>query len=433
MVINTLKIRLFPHVFFAMVIMGICLSCSDQLAGGLFKAQYPHQRYDRQLRNAGLEQTPLYRQWYEASLQSLHEPLSVNVPYREQAYVAPDKPSAMGYIFDARHGEQLQVALQLHALDSPQVFIDLFEISTDTTIQPKHLTSADTGTTELSWDIRRDGQYLLRVQPELLANVSFTLLLTAEPSLANPVAAAATQHIGSVFGDSRDGGRRRHEGIDIFAAKLTPVVAAADGTVGRVGDNRLGGKVVWLRPRNRGINLYYAHLDSQLVSMGQVVRAGDTIGLMGNTGNAITTPPHLHFGIYATGGAVDPMPFVRPGKSTPPKITADAGPIGDTLRTTVKTEAGLANMPVFVEAASSNGYRVVLPDNSRAFLPHRQVAVMTKPLRTMTMSQPKELYTSPDTLSARIATLASGDRINIIAEYEEFLLVQRDRKGWITR
>src|SRR5690606_2218594 len=134
----------------------------------------------------------------------------------------------------------------------------------------------------------------------------------------NPVAASARQHIGSFFGDARDGGGRQHEGIDIFAARHTPVVAAADGVVGRVGNNRLGGKVVWLRPKNRPVNLYYAHLDSQLVTFGQVVNEGDTLGLMGNTGNARTTPPHLHFGVYGPAGAVDPLPFIRSKKMIAP-------------------------------------------------------------------------------------------------------------------
>ena len=53
-----------------------------------------------------------------------------------------------------------------------------------------------------------------------------------------------------------------------------------------------------MRPLFGNLRLYYAHLDTQLVAPGQIVRAGDPIGTIGNTGNAITTPPHLHFGVF---------------------------------------------------------------------------------------------------------------------------------------
>jgi septal ring factor EnvC (AmiA/AmiB activator) len=77
---------------------------------------------------------------------------------------------------------------------------------------------------------------------------------------------------------------RQHEGIDIFATKHTPAIATNDGVVERVGENNLGGKVVFMRPDGRDYNLYYAHLDLQLVRDGQVVHAGDTLGLTGKYG-----------------------------------------------------------------------------------------------------------------------------------------------------
>jgi murein DD-endopeptidase MepM/ murein hydrolase activator NlpD len=52
--------------------------------------------------------------------------------------------------------------------------------------------------------------------------------------------------------------------------------------------------VIWLQDTKRQQTLYYAHLDQQLVRPGQRVVAGDTIGLVGNTGNARTKDPHLH-------------------------------------------------------------------------------------------------------------------------------------------
>jgi murein DD-endopeptidase MepM/ murein hydrolase activator NlpD len=117
--------------------------------------------------------------------------------------------------------------------------------------------------------------------------------------------------VGSSFGSARDSGRRRHEGIDIFAPRGTPVIAAVDGWVTRQTSNRLGGKVVWLWAPARRVSLYYAHLDEHAVTPGERVTAGDIIGYVGNTGNARHTPAHLHFGVYAAlAGAVDPSPFV---------------------------------------------------------------------------------------------------------------------------
>ena len=72
-----------------------------------------------------------------------------------------------------------------------------------------------------------------------------------------------------------------------------------------------GGQVIWLRDRRVRRSLYYAHLNGWAVQDGTEVRAGDVIGFVGNTGNARTTPPHLHFGVYERGPA-DPSPFLEP-------------------------------------------------------------------------------------------------------------------------
>lgn len=415
-----------------LLLIGFSAACSDQFTGTLFKSQSPHQRYLKQLSIAGLESSVLYRQWLQASIQSLADPTIVTVPHQESAYIARDKPTAIGYSFTARQGERLHIDVTVKSTDSVRLFIDLFEAAPDTVAAPKQLISADTATTMLTWDVRQDGQYLLRIQPELLAELSFQLRLTAEASLANPVAPAVRQHIGSVFGDVRDGGSRKHEGIDIFAARHTPVVAAADGVI-RIGDNRLGGKVVWLRPKNRPLSLYYAHLDSQLVASGQSVVVGDTLGLIGNTGNARTTPPHLHFGIYGTGGAIDPLPFLRPGKSMPPKIAADPSRNGDTLRTNQPLFPGASrHMPVFVEATYHNGYRVILPDSSKRFLPQKQLAPLGR-LRPLKLAGHRILYARPDTAAARITELEAGKQTQVLAEYFDFLLVEGPIRGWIRR
>ena len=109
-----------------------------------------------------------------------------------------------------------------------------------------------------------------------------------------------------------------HHGDDLFAAIGTPVVAVADGTLNRVGWEHLGGWRLWVRDRNRN-EFYYAHLSgySPLALHSRHVHAGDVIGFIGNTGDAFTTPTHLHFEIHPHqllrldyNGAVDPTHYL---------------------------------------------------------------------------------------------------------------------------
>lgn len=125
-------------------------------------------------------------------------------------------------------------------------------------------------------------------------------------------------NIGSYWGDERDGGRRKHEGIDIFATQGTPVVAISDGVIEFVGNDDIGGKTITVQPDDYDWEAYYAHLDQQYVISGERVKKGQLIGTVGNTGNAKSTPAHLHFGIYTDAGAVDPLQYVK----TSPKITS---------------------------------------------------------------------------------------------------------------
>lgn len=140
-------------------------------------------------------------------------------------------------------------------------------------------------------------------------------------SLAYPVAGKRS-NIGGYWGDSRGGGIRKHKGIDIFAKKGTPVVAISDGLITKRGRTPVGGKTLWLKPTGQRWTAYYAHLDKQLVKRGQRVKKGQVIGTVGNTGNARTTPSHLHFGIRPGKGWVNPLPYV---KNSPKVSTAKVG------------------------------------------------------------------------------------------------------------
>ncbi len=103
-----------------------------------------------------------------------------------------------------------------------------------------------------------------------------------------------------------------HHGTDLFAPMGTPLVAVADGILSKVGVNTLGGNRLWLTDM-AGNAFYYAHLSAYApgIADGVRVRAGQVIGFVGNTGQAITTPPHLHFEIHpGDGDSVNPYPYL---------------------------------------------------------------------------------------------------------------------------
>jgi len=141
----------------------------------------------------------------------------------------------------------------------------------------------------------------------------------APAALPVPVQGVTPARLADTWGAARAGGRR-HEGIDIFAARGTPVLSTTEGVVMQVGTNNLGGQVVWVLGPGRQRH-YYAHLEGYAdIQRGQLVAAGDVLGYVGNTGNAKGTPPHLHYGIYV-GGAINPYDLLMAAPSVSGNVT----------------------------------------------------------------------------------------------------------------
>ena len=116
----------------------------------------------------------------------------------------------------------------------------------------------------------------------------------------------------------------KHTGIDISAEQGVAVIAAADGTVSHIqtwdgstttGDQSYGNMVQITHADER--TTLYAHLSKVLVSSGDSVSAGETIGYVGNTGNA--DGAHLHFEVWQSGQTVDPRPFITGGNPEDPQ------------------------------------------------------------------------------------------------------------------
>lgn len=143
---------------------------------------------------------------------------------------------------------------------------------------------------------------------------------TAGGRLLVPVAGVARSQLADSWGDAREGGTRGHHGIDIPAAAGTPVIAAGDGRVEKLFQSARGGTTVYVRAAGGAWVHYYAHLAGYAPGLaeGQAVRAGQTIGYVGDTGDAGPGNYHLHFGLqrmapgerWWQGQDVDPFPML---------------------------------------------------------------------------------------------------------------------------
>lgn len=152
-----------------------------------------------------------------------------------------------------------------------------------------------------------------------LSRTALLALKEPDETLAMPVKGVRRRQIADTWGADRAGGRR-HSGQDIFARRGTPVYSATEGVVLRVGESELGGKVVFVYGAG-GRRYYYAHLEdfAQGLAPGDFVTTETLIGYVGTSGNAKNTPPHLHFGVYTAGGAINPLPLLTD------RIVADKG------------------------------------------------------------------------------------------------------------
>ena len=131
-----------------------------------------------------------------------------------------------------------------------------------------------------------------------------------DSKLAMPVKDVSKKEVANTWHAAR-GTDRVHEGQDIFAPKGTQILSATPGYVYKVGENNLGGQTVSVIGAG-GRVYYYAHLDSYApgIKVGDPVNTRTVLGYVGTTGNAQGTPPHLHFGVYTSGGAINPLPLI---------------------------------------------------------------------------------------------------------------------------
>jgi murein DD-endopeptidase MepM/ murein hydrolase activator NlpD len=142
------------------------------------------------------------------------------------------------------------------------------------------------------------------------AHVAQLYTRNPDKKLAMPVQNVETKAIANTWHAARDGSRL-HEGQDIFAPQGTRIFSATDGYIAHIGDNSLGGQTVSVIGAG-GRVYYYAHLEAYAphIAEGDFVSTQTLLGYVGTTGNAAGTPAHLHFGVYDSGGAVNPLPLL---------------------------------------------------------------------------------------------------------------------------
>jgi hypothetical protein len=344
----------------AWLILGSLLAAcqTPEIVPEVFSPNASHQEYERSLIGQNLAQTPMGQAWIAAG-DPAENPSAINlIPFQEQRLFDPAVPDAAYYLFEGIIGQRVKISIlteaetgyfaDLFSLESPDsrapwypaegyketwsenrfrpVATALGELgsnppASEVQLSPK---AAILGSSQIIMEPREERFYLLRLQPRLLEGGQFNVTVNADPLLSWPVKDSNLEDTWSFFGAPRDGGGRVHHGIDIFAPRGTDLLAADDLYISRIQTRERGGRTVFLEDRDRGFVYYYAHMDdwAEGLQRGQFLPEGTKVGEMGNTGNAITTPPHLHFGIYQSSwrGSLDPWYFFTGPSSLEPSL-----------------------------------------------------------------------------------------------------------------
>ncbi|WP_159478196.1 M23 family metallopeptidase [Dyadobacter sp. 3J3] len=373
--------RLLLKLFLVSVIIILGISCKRVPVSHWFPVT-PQEHYEQELYKAKAEKTVSGQTWFKAGKQVLMDTLFSTIPHQERFYLGDSVP-AQSIRLKIPEGRKLVISTFRSEDDSlSNLFVELFRIKTNG--KPQRIEYLKTNENRITLTDNEGDTLIIRIQTGLNEKIRVSLSLTTEPTLSFPLARYGIQNLISFWGAQRDGGVRSHEGIDIKAPRGTPVVAVENGFITQTGTNNLGGKIVFLSASGSPYSIYYAHLDSQLVSVGQRVVRGDTLGLVGNTGNAITTAPHLHFGIYTRGsGAVDPFPFINDKKEKLASLPVKSTWLGDSVR--IKNKVNVYSMNDFsnlhklrvlpkneiirILSELPKGYRIALLDGTKGYVP----------------------------------------------------------------
>ena len=434
-------VRTLRPLFLAAVVF--LASCGGD--GGTVAAEGPasHEDFARQIESNGLSNTVMGQRWLEAAKSALTEPLTIVLPYAESGGFLAHNAGALGLMFEAMDGQTLHLQFNRRGAAAGRVYVELF-YAREPLGEARHVRLRGLGPedTALKLELPYDGKYIVRLQPELLVDALYDLRLELDAAVPFPVQVESNA-VGSFFGDPRDAGSRLHEGIDIFAPRNTPVVAVAAGRAHARVTPR-GGNVVWLRTADR--SYYYAHLEKAAFSGRRFVDAGEVLGYVGNSGNAITTPTHLHFGVYRRGrGAMDPLPrlagrfFAEPPetlKFSPRHVRTHAGKLN--LRAAPDTSSEVleqldAGSIVKASAVRGEWLRVTTPWNASGWI-HRNYHEEVSSVGQWQASAPTVLLDSVSARALPVALVKADEELDVIGSYATHLLVRAadgQSVGWL--
>lgn len=412
-----------------------------------YQPKHIHEAYKISLQEAGLAQTALGIEWIDKAEEVLNSPVPVKAPYEEEFYFLDNEVNAQSYQIEGSKGHLIKATLDQIAGDSTLVFLDAYRITTNPGGEQDYelIASADKAQRSLEFEVVENGSFIIRFQHELLRKGQFRMKIIKVPSLAFPVAGGKTHDIGSLFGVSRDAGKRTHKGIDIFARRHTPIIAPTDGFISWAGDREgsLGGKVIWMRDLSRKQTLYFAHLQDVFVAKGENVAKGDTIGSVGNSGNAITTAPHLHFGIYQEQGAVDPYDHVVTLKTRSSRILADSKLLGQSakikrstklrsLRPTSKKDILLPkNQFVKVTGRFANYLNISLPEGAEGSIFYDDISPIDRSIKKIKFASSLLLDTPNDKGIA--LSILKDEEVKVLASDKNYSFVETNNglTGWV--
>ena len=386
----------------------------------------PYESYVKSLETSGISKSSMGKKWISSGQNALLNPNeSIRPPFKSEIFFREITPTAVSYRLKYEENAKLTFKISSKGKDNNGVYVDIFENNPNKN-RIKNFYIKDT---VFVYENNNTQNLILRIQPQLLVNQYVTLEIIENAKLAFPVKNGSNRDIQSHWGVAREGGLRKHEGVDIFNKKGTPILAVEDGTIARVGTNHLGGKVVWQRLGMFGQSIYYAHLDSQAVSTGQTVKKGDIVGFMGNTGNAKTTPSHLHFGIYTGSGAIDPILYILKRDTIPAKLKLSEKYLGSEL--IIKTESGQTPINILSVSSVAINYTDHLGNlqNINQLNINSKIKAKYKPNPSV-----QNVIDEPSSEGIPIAKFNANKAFKILGYADNYLyLEQNEVKGWVLK
>ena len=433
-------------IFCFLLFVVFLTSCKEEIVvvPDPFKPNNHHEAYQHQLETTGIAKTALGKEWIQGSKDALTNPTIIETPFSEDFYQDDRSIRSVGYRLSALRGHKvtINVSSQLEK-DETTLFVQVFRVVSDTLQQLEHIASNSDTLNYIEFEPQQDDDYIIRFQTEILRGGRFNIKVMSVPALAFPVSGKDKAAIGSLFGVPRDAGRRKHHGIDIFARRHTPIIAPCDGYVKSTKDNELGGKVIWFNDTERKQTMYFAHLQDVFVNEEDQVLKGDTIGTVGNSGNAKTTSPHLHFGIYKN-GPIDPYHFVVKPRTRFKKLLAKKEYIGTIARTNSATQLKVNNTrknpkisipenQIFnVLGVTGAYYKIELPDNTLGYLAYTDIEKTSPRVSHLKVTTPQRLYTDPSHQSIVLNILEPSTEVKILGYHGDYYYVTNEREsGWL--